>query len=498
MTDNDLALFNDLLTLISSLEKTNDRKKIKSLLHAILVNIFENFKRNEKDRESLAIFDVLTKHMITTIHTDFMQTKNRDLIDLLVDFQISPLSREEIDYFMLEHQEEQKLHPLTNLQTSWRSRVRERLHFSIFGKNPATISSLCNSVSTKLKIAITELTGYHSIIDSHIHHWTTIDNLKSIIQCKAFFGHTILKNKGIQFAGNAYSDCDNNNGDGKIICFCPYLIDPCALLRITKDDIKDHLVRLTIDVNQISNREKYNQFFKLRDLCSPGFLYEATINDKFNVTFLSASKGTTKVTLKYDNLESSVEIEKADHIFYGNLSEINKFCLTQFINVLQKVTPQFRNQFYWYLATLNVDEIKKILIIFSQGLTVYSEYNFNGCLPLTDNLIDEVYIAKTNTSFNLKNLTLDNYNENLAGIIKDKWLASSKTLPKAYVEVLGSLLVYGQVVEHSGHINLREDFSKIPADVFSNTFYIETRPGSNKQLFDGSFENHNKLTLHSV
>ena len=296
------------------------------------------------------------------------------------------------------------------IQRQWRSMKRYQLHQQIFQTNPDKYNnlSLINFVPDKrLRNIIHELTAMPAIINNKVYHWTTISNLKNILHDGYLYGNQYLSHRGIKFDKNTLSPCDISNGDGNVICLSPCLVDPTLFDK--NGQLKKELVRLTLDLNnldQVNQFGHYNQFAKIYDLRTKSYEYRVQLNDKLSITFFKSDY--LSVEILFNDVNYTAVIPPEDDMFYGNLYSINRFCLLKVFELINKA--EYRNPcsifpdgdklpdvFYPYLYSLNDDDIKKFVTTFAQGLTIFSEYNFNCALRLSDNLITEIYSVDDET-----------------------------------------------------------------------------------------------------
>lgn len=379
------------------------------------------------------------------------------------------------------------------LQGLWRSNKREQLHLKIFGSKPR-VNNFPKPSDKKTQRVILELANNFSVINKKVFHWTTLGNFKGILSHKYFFGNAILKKHNIAFSKNSLTAKDISNGDGQIICFCPFLVDTAALIQ--HNTLREHLIRLTINLDHVESAGKYNQFFKLYDFESFDFAYQTKITDRFSVVFAKSAVGsqqtfTFTIKLKFDlHDEVQVGLDKNESIFYGDLFAINRFCLTRIFYIIEKITDvKLKEDLSNYLLSLDEAELKKVLVVFSQSLTIHSEYNFNGALKVTENLITEIYLAKQNLYINLIGQRTNNFMK----VIRDKLKADSSQqqlveplitlIPiKSFSGFIDSqriemhIVFHGLRIQHSSRFaSMKGDFSEFPNYIFCAYEYYESR-----------------------
>ncbi|HLB43119.1 MAG TPA: hypothetical protein VJN02_09810, partial [Gammaproteobacteria bacterium] len=381
------------------------------------------------------------------------------------------------------------LQAIITLQRTYRIGLRKELHQTIFGCTPSEVKKLPKT-NSRIKAIIFDIARHHLIVSEKIYHWTTWDNLKSIIQHNAFLGNHLLKNYGISFEPNALGNADIKNGDGNVICFCPYLVEPTILVspyELNCDrKIRKNLIRLTIDLTKIDCFGKYNQFFKLFDFCAPNFKYTLIISDHLSFSFKKnpCPESHVIVSINFKQNFFHYTIDKKNAISYGNLFSFNVFCLNKFFDIINKDFP-FKNELNDYLDKLTDAELRKVLISFGQGLTIFSEYNFNASLTLTDHLITEIYCANSEKSFLLEDLTTEQYRDTFKQLReKGEIQPDVPSLKKCYLTVAptGNIIrgcLYGFDINYTYYerdlLNPEQDLRSLSAENFANNQYIETR-----------------------
>ena len=371
-----------------------------------------------------------------------------------------------------------------------RSEQRRQQHLNIFQREPKTTVSLEN-VPDKIKPIIRLLASHHAAIDNKVFHWTSRNNLGSIIAHDHFYGHEVLHRYGIGFDKNVYGARDGEYGDSEVICLCSGIVDVDALHK--DGQIRDNLVRLTLDLNYVKSDGLFNQFFKLFDFIGVNFQYTVKITKVFTVCF-SKSRANNFIICRLFLMDKQVEVTlnmfNDDVIFYGNLDSINLFCLEVLFNLVAKSDDaEFKKLFYSYLDTLEEREIRKILVIFSQGITLNSEYNFYWKLPLLRGLISQIDFIDDG-SINLEGLSDIDYKKTLKDIVARRSLQIPvKPINRILVEVkpdrvyqygipinLRPISLLGGVKEEGG-CSVRVDYSHQSPQLFVSDSYCETRPG---------------------
>lgn len=377
----------------------------------------------------------------------------------------------------------------TKIQRTYRSYARKKLHESIFKIPPHDQIDPLAGLDQRIKQLVLKAASYHAVINNKVYHWTTLSNFRKIIQHGALYGNKYLSSKAISFQKNALSEADVNNGDGNIICLCPYLVDPIALIN-SKYEIREGLLRLTIDLEKIKNLGKYNQFFKLQDILSPGYKFGLKINDKVSVHFIKLISQCGHYYVK--NMVLSLEGSPTQHnvfnreniLHYGNLYSINRFCMSKFFEIIDAITePDLKSAWQIYLKNLSDDEVTKLLVGFAQALTFFAEYNFNAVLPITSNMISEIYHVSSGRHYQsqytdpeeLQSLIDKIENETETETHPDQSILIADPNKKDY------FMLYNNSFFKTGrNMNLTHDITKLPADLFSKNQYVETRKGMNK------------------
>jgi hypothetical protein len=321
----------------------------------------------------------------------------------------------------------------------------------------------------------------HYIIPTIIDHWTTFDNLKNIIKTGAFSGNAYLTKNQITFEANSYDrDIDLPNLDHNVICFSPGgFVDPLA----TKGEER---IRIRINMNNIDLPGRYNQFFKITDLCFPDYQIIIKLTDllSFSFTHRLGSNGTRVKFIFNEKQTSTAKFESNEVVYYGDLQSINRFCLLFPFIALEKIKqrndPSLVQLICNHLVNLDENELRKILICMSQNITMTSEYNFYCKLPLTSKLIYDIHNPSNDTTYLFNELSENEYAVTLEKIAHSISLdASLQDLPKNIENVLDEdyhgVLMYNTLISRSRTYN--NDVIAIPNSAFNNG-YVETRLGT--------------------
>lgn len=442
------------------------------------------------------------------IKEDFLKTKEREWIDIFLEHQVSPLSLKSILKYTLP---DDKLPPLKKgsprvekfLQ---RTQNRVNLHRQSFISEP--ISSISASLyqlypnindpfHSRMRIILKYLMNSNAVISNQIHHWTTMSNLQSMLIEGNIYGNAHLKNINKYFQKNSLSQFDISNGDSDVICFAPYLIDPIALVDEENYSLKTDLVRLTIDIEKAPYHWEMQHFFKIRDLAVPAIDYRVKVDNSLSFEFFHIRNYQNQdmlVIIKFKNWKIEHSINKSESIFYGNYFAINQFCMDQLPRMLKRSDSQFLMEFNDYLRTLTDNEIKKIFIIFAQSLTIYSEYNINHKLKLTNHLITHIYLANQNLLFDLSTLSVEDYQKACDQMCHSSTIPLTPTQnDKPIIKFNGKdLQIYGTEIWYRHRsFNLVKDFSELNPDHFGQEGYYETRPGLDTPASKISNNNNN-------
>ncbi len=378
-------------------------------------------------------------------------------------------------------------------QRLFRSAQRRSLHLSIFNEEPVTawpqlkmMPGYYNSdLHYRVETIISELVQKQKIINGNqLYHYTSISNLSSIVNHQYLFGNDYLKKNQIPFNQNAFCEQDIGTGDAKVICFCPGQVDLKAFTYHYQ--LKKNMCRLSININQKDipfNKAINNQFFKLSDFWA-NWSFFFKIDNK--VSALIRGISGISIFLFFDGIYEEVCLNKQEMIYYGNIFSINRFCSVQLFNIINKIeNEELKNKLYHHLSDLNYDDLRKFLIVFSQNLTLFAEYNFNACLPLEDIKINEVLmIGDKKIKINFMNLDENEYN-NALDLLRSQSLIQLEQLHGETVDENNTICkkrddksfdIFGKIVGTSSSWP-KEDFSSLPSEIFAQDAYIETRPG---------------------
>lgn len=395
---------------------------------------------------------------------------------------------------------------IRHFQQLWRSHSRYKLHLSIFKQDPLTSLNIdfpfLNAFDAKRIInIIDELSLNRAVISQNVYHWTTLGNLQGIAAHGYFYGNKFLNNTLLKFEANALGNQDIANGDENTICFCPSLVDDVALrekikfdmnwgnsfvISTSKPGIRNGLMRLTIDLEKKTHTEKYNEYFKIFDFCSPMYNFLVKISEELSFKILKTHEALM-VGFDLNGLRHVSSISKNDAVFYGGLNAINRFCLVKIVDSINQADEAFKKSFYDYISGLSNDEIKKIFILCTQWMTVFSEYNFNTALRVSDGLIKEIYWVETNQLITLNSMGLE---KTVHDIIHGKIdPLSVQTLASPLLHYDGQddkLTQYGiplfSGIDRDIPTLISHDFSQCPSALFASNDHVETRFGMQHQL----------------
>lgn len=484
-----LANFDNTLSLISA------EKKDKIAIQKELQQIFET--RINKDLN----YESITK-LQNAIYADFLQSKDRSLIDILLEKQISPLTKEEIDR-IANNEDSKKSSTECIMRGIWQSKNRKKYHEYIFCQTAKTLKHLSLAdINPKIRKNILALTAKHAVINREIYHWTNIENLKNIIRNKAILGNEVLKEKGILFKGNVLSIGDIKMGDGKVICFAPYFIDYLAFIEKNNPKsfdlpenklLRKGLVRLSIDASNLSPQQingRYNQFLKLYDFFAPSFVQDIKISQDLSIRCKKVARSLQQlhIVFTFKGVEYETFLTKDKAICYGNLYTLNRFCLYTIFKLMidahgTGVPVKFYDVFINYLQNLSDNEIQRIFTVMGQAITNFAEYDFNTNLSLNNRLITEIYFRDTNKVLKLGgNLSDEQYEQALQDIVLnniDNAVSTNQAPLVDFNPANFSVTLYGhpfQIGDKTIHsMESKNDVSSTPAEMFGSENYIETR-----------------------
>lgn len=307
------------------------------------------------------------------------------------------------------------------LQRQIRSSLRYDLHEKIFNKPPDTVSLPAaqmvkclepSKLAQVLKI-INRLAGRSEIIPKELIHVTTWSNLWNICREGAILGAEFLKNNNIQYDSNCLCEDDvTKYGDGNTICFAPNLVDYDSLVNVIKGEEvirkqKVGAIILHLDISKINTcSAKYFQFFKLRDYLSPNFKFSVKISDEMNIGY-EKWKSEYRITINLKGQEKIAVIDIHNNISYGNIYEMNRFCMISLFKTVESIQdqdPSFIQKFYDYISSRSKLELIKIIKLYSQHLISFAEFNFYGKLNIPKGFITSITDVES-----LENHLVSNY-----------------------------------------------------------------------------------------
>lgn len=381
---------------------------------------------------------------------------------------------------------------IITIQRYLRSKIRTDLHIKHFKGEPPRNASIINlpspyqeTLGVRLQKIIDELSEIQAVINGRkLNHFTVIKNLQSIIRTKYMMGNKTLKRDNIDFTGNALSTEDVSDQD--TLCFAPARVDSLAFIadkynRYAADRaFKPNLCSIICDVSNL-HYPGNNQFFKITDfLSSVSFFKDFTVNNRLSITLCrQISSGFSRgfdFIIQLDGEKYVHTFQSEELFFYGHLEDINRFCLTKLFDCLNDVQNYYatltREKLLDYFKTLNDDEIKKVLVIFAQALTYFSEYNLHSYCSLNDIRINEIRMYDQQIKYQLQGLDATEYETFLNSFANSEWSAPlikqcEMPLPKENNLNIHKDLTYAY--------NIGKDFSKLPASLFAQNKYIETR-----------------------
>lgn len=321
------------------------------------------------------------------------------------------------------------------------SLLRRIEHFRTFGQAPQTsfnisLPAQLRAVPENRKIlgVLGELfKNPHSFFPTVIDHWTSLENLKSILSENALMGNYALKKAKIDFESNVLCEGDEANLDGNVICFAPgKFIDPYVfydknspLPTVRKDRV---LFRMNVD--QFFKKGKFNSFFKITDLYGPYFTKELVISPSFTITVsrnmnntfgynLSGKVFPISVSFNFKGQRETVSFSVNESLFYGDLSEINCWCLLLLFRALDKCkTPSLVYSIYEYINDLDRATIESLIIEFAKSMTPISEYNIRGILEFTPRIISEIHFDSEGKTYDFNDYSDEGYSLALKKIVQ--------------------------------------------------------------------------------
>jgi hypothetical protein len=355
------------------------------------------------------------------------------------------------------------------LQSHIRSWTRLNTHLKCLEKTPLIVSAEATEKMTKeildIDNLIRKLAEENSIVCPEVWHVTTKPNLSSICRNRAFLGADSMKRRAIEYRKNVLDHSDIDNGDGDVICLGPYLIDSGAFINPTvydsgscKEDAANSKILIKIDLTKTRSKGIYNQFFKIQDFGVSRPHHVLEITDWLTIVF----GDKFKQTIILDNGFSEDFSFKEQPIIYGNLYEVNQFCLTSLFRLVETSNNKnFIETFYKKIKQCSFSEIAKIVKLYGQHLILYSEINFNQRLTITPGLITEIQDLKNNASYSLRNLDSNTY----MGKIHDIAIGNYTNLP---LEKNPS--IYEFIIPRRSLLNT--DYSNVNPEEFMCSKYI--------------------------
>jgi hypothetical protein len=287
---------------------------------------------------------------------------------------------------------------------------------------------------------IHQLASHKAIISSEVSYITTRNNLSSICSSGTILGADALKSRAVTYVANCIStggdSVDRKNGDGNVICFGPNLIDQYSLeardgfYGFDRIKCKQGLLHTKIDLSAVDlsradpRKGIYNQFFKIKDFAAPAFSYRVSVAPWLSIRFFNESCNNGYfITFEVDDLKGEVAISNQELIFYGGLYQVNAFCLLSMFKFIEKVdNKSIVDAFYKNIKNSQSNEITKILKLYGQHLTVFSECNFNQCVTCTvPGFFKKIYDVELQICYPLENLKPKDHQERLTVIANGKF-----------------------------------------------------------------------------
>lgn len=246
---------------------------------------------------------------------------------------------------------------------------------------------------------------------------------------------------------------------------------------------------MRFNTNKLVKTGKYNTFFKIVDLCGPKFKKNISVSPDFTITIsrgllnegpmdkLGIFKRKIDIEFNFKGQKEAVRFEKNECIFYGNLEEINFFCITLLLKVLAKIkNKEFLKNIYFYLESVSKDNIEQLIIAFAKNITLLSEFNIRGILQLTPHMIDNIHDVTNNVTYCLNNLSQDEYKKSLTNLAnkskkfpfakKEQVLQILTQNKDGKVTLYNETLYYNYRLRHSYYnfektsLDFKNDFSK--------------------------------------
>ncbi len=451
------------------LDLNNIQKETSSVLLSYL-------KLNDTEIESLAIFINENKNNLL---------KFRSLYEVLIEFEQwkNPIP----SHFANTFYSPQELNKVKTLQRYLRSQTRVKIHHQVFHDFPITkapiaclSSSFPDSLSRRLTKIIDELSHHQAIINGkELNHFSVVRNIQSIFRNKYILGHKRLNTFNIKFEVNALGAEDRSDQD--TICFAPGRVDFLALRNKNpkNNTAKENSCVIICDLTKTLYPGK-NQFFKLLDLFCKNFEYSAQINESLSIQIHNFVAESLTIKLSLNNQDYTFDFLDKEVLYYGNFEDINRFCLTRLFSKLEN-NVDFCSDLVSYLEQLEEADLKKLLIIIAQSMTYYSEYNVHSYLNLEDVRIQEIRIFCHRIKYNLRTLTEEQYDQFLQHFANSEWDADILRLCETILPDEENIIP-NRDFERTFIVS--KDFSSVPASLFMQNEYIETRPHVNNTRDD--------------
>lgn len=357
------------------------------------------------------------------------------------------------------------------------SLLREREHFRAFKSAPQTIHNIppltqlhAFPENARILSVLSELRkDPHSFFPRVIDHWTSFENLKSILSENALMGNYALKRARINFEGNVLCKDDEDNLDGNVICFSPgNFVDPFVFYdkNFALPSVRNDRVLIRLNIERFEKKGRFNSFFKITDLYGPYFTKEIAVSPGFNITISRNMNNTCgynlfgedyPISVNFDFLgqKETISFTINESLFYGNISEINYFCLLLLFKALEKCKKQdLVKSIYGYINELDKVAIENLLIQFAKSITPISEYNIRGILEFVPKIIHEIHLASECKTYCFSEYNDQEYILALEKIVslqsrKELSSRSEKIIPKrsefnenSICEIYGERLLY--------------------------------------------------------
>lgn len=407
-------------------------------------------------------------------------------------------------------EDDEVLHPdnlkkIINVQRKLRGKIRKKIHVNYFHHTPRVTvpmpvlpESYQANLGPRFYALVKELSRQKAVIcEKKLNHFTTMANLRSIIERQYLYGNATLRRQNIQFEPNALDSKEETDLD--TICFAPARVDNVALKNSDNEAVlKSDLCAIVCDITKL-NYPQYNQFFKLADMFCGAFTYEAKINNELTVKS-SNERGSLWFILLLEDREYTFPINQERLFFYGDIEDINLFCLTRLVDYVldddlfsrpsadktsrpAPLSQKSKTHILNYLQSLSDDELRKVLIIAAQTLTYFSEYNVHSYLSLQDIRINEIRLYDKKIKYDLSNLDEKQYQQCLKHIANNE-LESPLLLQ--CIKQLNQAECLMPARDLAIRFNAKKSFSELAASFFAGKKYLETRPHVNNTEDDVS------------